>query len=127
MSANMLEIDWIQGHDLGRKFKCLVCHDGLFSTLSQTSTEELFFSEHDFGGTFWEYREGYAKWDPAQYVKNWSTPMLVIHSELDYRLTVSEGLSMFNMLQTRGVPSKLVVFPDENHVSLWAYSESQMS
>ncbi|KAG6219228.1 hypothetical protein E4U50_004881 [Claviceps purpurea] len=108
-------INWIQGHPLGRKFKALVCHDGVFSTQNQWSTEELFFPEHDFGGTLWEKRDIYAKWDPSLHCQNWETPMLVIHNELDYRLPISEGLSMFNVLQARNVPSKLVVFPDENH------------
>lgn len=109
-------INWIQGHELGRKFKALVCHDGTFSTLNQWSTEELFL-EHDFGSTLWESREIYAKWDPARHVGNWAMPQLVIHNELDYRLPISEGLAMFNVLQARGVPSKLLVFSDENHVS----------
>ncbi|EWY94252.1 hypothetical protein FOYG_07073 [Fusarium oxysporum NRRL 32931] len=108
-------INWIQGHDLGRKFKALVCHDGVFSTQNQWSTEELFFPEHDFGGTLWENRAGYEKWDPSLHTGNWSTPQLVIHNELDYRLPISEGLAMFNVLQAREVPSKLVMFPDENH------------
>ncbi|GJN73134.1 hypothetical protein PLICBS_007210 [Purpureocillium lilacinum] len=108
-------INWVQGHDLGRKFKALVCHDGVFSTQNQWSTEELFFPEHDFGGTLWESRDIYAKWDPSLYTQNWATPQLVIHNELDYRLPVSEGLAMFNVLQARNVPSKLVMFPDENH------------
>jgi dipeptidyl aminopeptidase/acylaminoacyl peptidase len=133
-------VDWIQGHPLGRKFKALVCHDGVFSTLNQWSTEELFFPIHDFEGTLYANREGYEKWDPARFVGEWKTPQLVsifprspdmscqkvtpidwwleqiIHSELDYRLPVTEGLAAFNVLQARKVPSKLLVFPDENHV-----------
>ncbi|POR31333.1 Dipeptidyl-peptidase 5 [Tolypocladium paradoxum] len=108
-------INWIQGHDLGRKFKALVCHDGIYSTQNLWSTEELFFPEHDFGGTLWENREMYNKWDPSYHLHNWATPELVIHNDLDYRLPVSEGLATFNVLQARGVPSKLVMFPDENH------------
>ncbi|QPG99951.1 hypothetical protein C2857_002979 [Epichloe festucae Fl1] len=108
-------INWIQGHPLGRKFKALVCHDGVFSTQNQWSTEELFFPEHDFGGPLWESRDIYAKWDPSLHCHNWETPMLVLHNELDYRLPISEGLAMFNVLQARKIPSKLVVFPDENH------------
>ena len=69
--------DWIQGHDLGRKFKALVCHDGVFSTQNQWSTEELFFPEHDFGGTLWESRETYQRWDPSLHTQNWATPQLV--------------------------------------------------
>ncbi|GAP87371.1 putative prolyl oligopeptidase [Rosellinia necatrix] len=108
-------INWIQGHPLGRKFKALVCHDGIFSTLSDWSSEELFFIMHDMGGTPWENRGHYEKWDPAAFVGEWATPQLVIHSELDYRLPISEGLAAFNALQTRGVPSKFLTFPDENH------------
>lgn len=108
-------INWIQGHPLGRKFKALVCHDGVFSTLNQWSTEELFFPIHDFNGTFYENREAYEEWDPARFVNEWATPELIIHSELDYRLPVTEGLAAFNVLQAKKVPSKLLVFPDENH------------
>ncbi|KAI1455700.1 dipeptidyl peptidase [Annulohypoxylon moriforme] len=108
-------INWIQGHPLGRKFKALVCHDGIFSTMSNWSTEELFFPVHEMGGTLWGNHDGYARWDPAAFVGEWATPQLVIHSELDYRLPISEGLAAFNALQTRGVPSRFLMFPDENH------------
>lgn len=138
-----LQTDWIQGHPLGRKFKALVCHDGVFSTLNQYSSEELFFPIHDFEGTIYDNRAAYEKWDPAQHVNEWATPQLVsyslfsplhnhvllanhtyylfpqkqiIHSELDYRLPVTEGIAPFNILQSKGIPSKLVMFPDENHV-----------
>lgn len=110
-------VNFIQGQPLGRKFKALVTHDGVFSTLNQYSSDELFFPHHDFGGTLWENRENYEKWDPARHVKEWNTPHLIIHNELDYRLPISEGLAPFNVLQTKGVPSKFLSFPDENHVS----------
>jgi dipeptidyl aminopeptidase/acylaminoacyl peptidase len=70
------------------------------------------------GGAIWDKRENYERWDPAAFTGNWATPQLIIHSELDYRLPVPEGLAAFNVLQARGVPSKLLVFPDENHVSV---------
>ncbi|KAK5657091.1 hypothetical protein OQA88_3619 [Cercophora sp. LCS_1] len=107
-------INWIQGNPLGRKFKALVCHDGVFSTLNQWSTEELFFPIHDFQGTIYENRAAYEKWDPAQHTQNWATPQLIIHSELDYRLPITEGLSPFNILQSKGIPSKLWVLKHEN-------------
>ena len=110
-------VNWIQGHDFGRKFKALVTHDGVFSTLNQYSSEELFFPHHDFAGTLWENRENYEKWDPARHLKNWATPHLIIHNELDYRLPIGEGLAPFNVLQTKGIPSKFLTFSDENHVS----------
>lgn len=85
--------------------------------MSDWATEELFFVVHDMGGTLWEARDRYEQWDPAARTGHWQTPQLVVHSELDYRLPISEGLAAFNVLQARGVPSRLVVFPDENHVS----------
>lgn len=108
-------MNWIQGHDLGRKFKALVCHDGVFSMTGQLASEEQYFPIHDLGGPIWERQEIYDKWDPSRFTKNWSTPMLVIHNELDYRLTISEGLSAFNVLQMRGIESRFLSFPDENH------------
>ncbi|OAA54754.1 oligopeptidase family protein [Niveomyces insectorum RCEF 264] len=108
-------INWIEGQPLGRRFQALVCHDGVFSTLNQYTSEELFFPLHDFGGTLWENRAGYEKWDPAKHLSEWATPMLVVHNELDYRLPISEGLAMFNVLQSRKIPSRLLSFPDENH------------
>ncbi|KAI1847336.1 hypothetical protein JX266_006561 [Neoarthrinium moseri] len=108
-------VNWIQGHALGRRFKALVCHDGLFSTMGSWSTEELFFTIHDMGGTLWGNRAGYERWDPAAFTGEWATPMLIVHSELDYRLPVTEGLAAFNVLQARGVDSRILIFPDENH------------
>jgi len=108
-------MNWIQGHDLGRKFKALVCHDGVFSMTAQTASDEQYFPVHDLGGPIWERQEMYDKWDPARFTENWTTPQLVIHNELDYRLTIAEGLAAFNVLQMRGVESMFLSFPDENH------------
>jgi len=107
--------NWIQGHDLGRKFKALVTHDGVTSTLNQYTTEELWFMQHDFNGTLWANRENYERWDPIRHAVNFSTPHFVIHNENDYRLPVSEGIFLFNVLQELGVPSRFLNFPDENH------------
>ncbi|OTA70584.1 alpha/beta-hydrolase [Hypoxylon sp. EC38] len=111
--------NWIQGHELGRRFKALVTHDGSTSTLNQYASEELWFMNHDFSGPFNQsgFVPGspYYDWNPLLYVENWATPHFVVHNSLDFRLPVSEGILLFNMLQTRGVPSKLLSFPDENH------------
>lgn len=108
-------MNWIQGHDLAKKFKALVCHDGVFSMTAQLASDEQYFPIHDLGGPIWKRQEVYDKWDPSRFVGNWNTPMLVIHNELDYRLTVAEGLAAFNVLQMRGVDSRFLTFPDENH------------
>ncbi|KAF3898305.1 Prolyl oligopeptidase [Trichophyton interdigitale] len=108
-------MNWIQGHELGRKFKALVTHDGIFSTKFSLAAEELYFPIHDLNGIYWKNPESWIKWDPSEFINEWKTPHLVIHSERDYRLTIAEGLALFNALQLRGVESALLTFPDENH------------
>lgn len=107
--------NWIQGHDLGREFKALVTHDGSTSTLNQYASEELWFMQHDFNGTLWDDRPNYERWDPIAHASEFATPHFVVHSSKDYRLPVSEGVLLFNVLQERGVESRFLNFPDENH------------
>ncbi|KAF2277378.1 uncharacterized protein EI97DRAFT_289587 [Westerdykella ornata] len=107
--------NWIQGHDLGRKFKALVTHDGISQTLASYATDELWFMRHDFNGTIYESLDVYERWNPMNHVANWSTPQFIIHNTLDYRLPESDGLSLFNILQSKGVPSRFLNFPDEHH------------
>jgi len=109
-------INWINGHS--RRFKALVNHDGMFSTINSFyTTDELYFPEREFGGVPYEtlHRLTYERWSPSNYVANWKTPTLVIHGAHDYRLVDGEGLATFTALQRQGVPSRLVYFPDENH------------
>ncbi|KAF1944149.1 dipeptidyl-peptidase 5 precursor [Clathrospora elynae] len=108
-------MNWIQGHPFGREFKALVTHDGIFSMTGQMASEELYFPFHDLKGAPWQDPEGWARWDPSKFTEAWATPQLVIHNELDYRLTISEGLAAFNVLQSKGVESQFLTFPDENH------------
>ncbi len=108
-------INWIAGNWSDR-FRCLVNHDGnLCERLAYFDTEELWFPEWDHLGTPWDNPEGYEKHNPLRFVKNWKTPMLVIHGALDFRVVDTQGLSTFTALQRRGIPSKLLYFPDENH------------
>jgi dipeptidyl aminopeptidase/acylaminoacyl peptidase len=78
-------------------------------------TEELWFPEWDHLGTPWDNPESYEKHNPVNFVRKWKTPMLVIHGALDFRVADTQGLATFNALQRRGIPSKLLYFPDENH------------
>ncbi len=108
-------INWIAGN-WPERFRCLVNHDGsLDEKWSYFDTEELWFPEWDHVGTPWDNPEGYEKHNPVNFVKNWRTPMLVIHGELDFRVPITQGLGTFNALQRLGIPSKLLYFPDENH------------
>jgi dipeptidyl aminopeptidase/acylaminoacyl peptidase len=106
--------NWILGHT--DRFKCIVSHDSMFNAESAWgSTEELWFNEWEFKGTPYDNRAMYQKWSPHQYAKNFKTPTLVVHGQLDYRLDVSEGFQLFTTLQRMGVPSKMLYFPDEGH------------
>jgi dipeptidyl aminopeptidase/acylaminoacyl peptidase len=79
------------------------------------TTEELWFPEWEYGGPFWNNAEQYQKFSCDNYIKNFKTPMLVIHGEQDYRLDYGQGLMVFTALRRMNVPAKLVVFPDEDH------------
>ncbi|PPQ63625.1 hypothetical protein CVT24_004378 [Panaeolus cyanescens] len=112
-------INWIQGHpEYGFNFKALVCHDGVFdSNYNGYSTDELFFFNHEWGGRPWEEKSKKlsTKFSPSNFVHKWSTPQLLIHGSKDYRLPETESIGAFHALQQLGIPSRLVIFPDENH------------
>ena len=126
--------NWVLGHT--DRFQCIVSHDGMFNPESAYgSTEELWFNEWEFKGKPWDYdgkpdcngvptdrsssvgcgENPFRKWSPALSAKNFKTPTLVIHGQLDYRLDVSEGFQLFTTLQRLKVPSKMLYFPDEGH------------
>ena len=109
-------MNWIEGMWPDR-FKCLVNHNGVFDSRAMSySTEELWFDEWEHGGKpYHEAPEEYQKWDPANHVAKWKTPMLVVLGEKDYRIPYSQGLGAYTALQRKGVPAELLVFPDENH------------
>ena len=109
-------VDWLIGHT--NRFKCAVTHDGMFNTVSAYgTTEELWFPEWEFKGTPYTAigRANYERVSPLNSVKNFKTPTLVVHSQLDFRLDVSEGFQLFTALQKQKVPSKMMYFPDEGH------------
>ncbi|GMU36850.1 MAG: peptidase S9 [Phycisphaerae bacterium] len=108
-------INWIAGNWPDR-FRCLVNHDGVFDTrMGYFDTEELWFPEREHGGTPWDRPESFEEHNPVNFVKNWKTPMLVIHGGNDYRVCDTHGIGAFNALQRKGIPSKFLHFPDENH------------
>ncbi len=110
-------VNWINGHT--NRFKAIVSHAGVFNLEAMYgATEEIWFPEWEFGGAYWDATasaEQYRKWSPHLFANHMNTPTLVVHGEMDYRVPYTEGLSLFTALQRRGVPSRLVVFPDEGH------------
>lgn len=107
-------MNWFAGHTT--KFKTLISHCGVYNFDSMyATTEELWFDEWEHGGPPWATRDSYEKHSPHRFAKNFKTPMLIIHNDLDFRVPTSEGLQLFTTLQRLKVPSKMINFPDEGH------------
>lgn len=108
-------MNWFQGNTT--KFKTLITHCGVYNFDSMyATTEELWFDEWEHGGPPWgPNRASYEKHSPHRKAKDFKTPMLIIHNDLDFRVPVSEGHQLFTTLQRLGVPSKFINFPDEGH------------
>ena len=108
--------DWIATHT--DRFKAIISHAGVYDKFSMYATEELWFEEHEMQGMPWTAAENYKKWSPSTYAAElgkYKTPTLVVCGEKDYRVPYTQSLEFFNALQRQGVPSKLMVFPDEGH------------
>jgi dipeptidyl aminopeptidase/acylaminoacyl peptidase len=107
--------NWIAGQ-WPDGFKCIVNHAGIFDTRSMYyTTEELWFTEWENGGPYYQTPEIHERFNPSAHVTRWKTPMLVIHGEQDFRVPYSQGLATFTALQRLGIKSRFVQFPDENH------------
>jgi dipeptidyl aminopeptidase/acylaminoacyl peptidase len=105
-------MNWFQGHT--RRFAALFCHAGISNQEGQYATEELWFPDHEFGGPPWA-SDDYRKWSPMTAADKFATPEMIVHGERDYRIPVEQAYLMFTLLQRKNVPSKMLVFPDENH------------
>lgn len=103
------------------RFKSFIAHAGVFNLESMYgTTEELFFVNWDMGGAYWEKnnaaaRKTYEQFNPIKNVDKWTTPLLVIHGEKDYRVPIGQGQEAFQVLQQKGIRSRFVYFTDENH------------
>ncbi len=108
-------MNWIEGN-WSDGFKCIVNHDGVFDTRGMAyATEEQWFTDWENGGPYFTAPEKHERFNPVLHVNKWKTPMLVVQGDLDFRIPTAQGLSTFTALQRRGIDSKLLVFPDENH------------
>ena len=104
---------WIEGNT--DRFRCIVNHAGVYDTLSQYASDVTQGRDRSFGGEPWDGLEKISQWNPAHAAKGFKTPMLVLHGERDYRVPVTQGLECYGVLKAKGVPARLVYFPDENH------------
>jgi dipeptidyl aminopeptidase/acylaminoacyl peptidase len=108
---------WMQGHT--DRFRCIASMMGVYDLEAEYgATEEMWFPEHDFKGRPWD-SDQYAKWSPSGFVKQFSTPALVITGELDYRVPYTQSLAYYTALRKMGVPARLVVFPKAGHWPSW--------
>ena len=112
-------IYWLAGHHEHR-FAALLAHAGIFNTESQyLETEEMWFANWDLGGAFWDKENAVAQRSfansPHKFVDKWDTPIMVTVGETDYRILASQGMMAFNAARLRGIPCRMLVFPDENH------------
>jgi len=106
-------VSWIGSHT--DRYACIVNHAGVYNTQSQYASDMTQGRHKAFGGEPWDGLEKIDRWNPARFAHGMNTPMLVVHGELDYRVPIDQGLECYNVLQGKGVPSRLVYFPDENH------------
>lgn len=106
-------VNWIEGHT--DRFKALISHAGVYNLLGQFASDGTWGRHHSYGGYPFTNLANIEKWSPNRYAAAFKTPMLVIHGERDYRVPVTQGLELYGTLQAKGVPSRLVYFPDENH------------
>ena len=110
---------WLAGnHD--KRFKAFLSHAGIFNLEAQyLETEEMWFANWDMGGPYWDKSNAVAQktyaTSPHRFVDKWDTPIMITHGELDYRILASQGMMAFNAAQLRGIPSRMLIFPDENH------------
>ncbi len=104
-----------------KRFKTFIAHDGVFNLKSMYgTTEELWFTNWDAGGAYWENNntaamKTYTEFDPSTMVNNWDTPILIIQGGKDYRVPIGQSLEAFQAAQLHGIKSRLLYFPEENH------------
>jgi len=110
---------YLAGHHQ-KRFKAFISHCGMYNLESfAAATEESFFPNHDLGGMYWETKnqvaqKAYAN-SPHKFVQNWDTPIMIITGGKDFRIPYTESLQAFNAAQLRGIPSRLLYFPEETH------------
>jgi dipeptidyl aminopeptidase/acylaminoacyl peptidase len=106
-------VNWIAGHT--SRFRALVSHAGVYSLLGQSASDMTYGRHHSYGGYPFTNLENVERWSPNRFAKAFQTPMLILHGERDFRVPVTQGLELYGVLTAKGVPARLVYYPDENH------------
>jgi dipeptidyl aminopeptidase/acylaminoacyl peptidase len=112
-------VAWMNGRNGSKKggdrYKAYVCHAGCYDWASMYAGDAGYWFDHEVGGTYWDAPEKVAAQNPSACAKHMKTPTLVLHGMLDYRVPAAQGMMYYSTLKTKGVPTRLVLFPDENH------------
>jgi len=106
-------VSWILGHT--DRYKALVNHAGVYDLMAQFASDYTWSRGNNYGADPWEDPERIDLYSPSRYAAGFETPTLILHGELDYRVPVTQGINLHGVLQAKGVPSRIVIFPDENH------------
>jgi dipeptidyl aminopeptidase/acylaminoacyl peptidase len=106
-------VNWIAGHT--DRFKCLVSHAGVYDLMAQFGSDATYGRHHSYGGTPFTNRDAVEKWSPNRYAAGFRTPVLILHGERDYRVPIGQALEFYGTLTAKGVPARLVYYPDEGH------------
>jgi acetyl esterase/lipase len=110
--------NWVAGQPLAKKLKAIVSHDGIFSNISMLASDFIPTLQDDIGAHIWEDPKLWEKFSPSSFTMNWKTPMLIIHSDNDFRCPINEGLAAYAVCRARGIESRFLNFPNENHFVL---------
>ncbi len=106
-------VNWIAGHT--DRFQALVSHAGVYSLLGQSASDTSYGRQHSYGGYPFTNLANVERWSPNRFAAAFRTPMLITHGERDFRVPVTQGLELYGVLTAKGVPARLVIYPDENH------------
>ncbi|MBN1449248.1 MAG: S9 family peptidase [Bacteroidetes bacterium] len=106
-------VSWIGGQT--DRYACIINHAGVYNLMAQFGSDITQHRDISYGGTPWDGRDAVLRWSPSQYAATYSTPTLVMHGEKDYRVPYGQALEVYGVLKAKGVPAKLIIYPDENH------------
>ncbi len=106
-------VDWILGHT--DRYAALISHAGVYDLMAQYASDSIWGRSGNYGATPWQDPQRIVRWSPSYYAKNFKTPTLILHGERDYRVPVTQGINLHQVLSAKGVPSRIVIFPEENH------------
>ncbi len=106
-------VAWILGHT--DRFAALINHAGVYDLMGQFASDSTWGRSNSYGAEPWEDPDRIDLWSPSRFAKNFKTPTLILHGELDYRVPYAQGINLHGILTGKGVPSRIVIFPKENH------------